>query len=102
MSKFLKSKPRLGRGLSSLMAGSDLPVERELAPPNIPIADNEPTNDHLPGQSHGPPVGLSAAGVAVGDGGTLHLSPASVVPNPHQPRRRMNDSSIAELAASLK
>src|ERR1700744_4089480 len=25
-----------------------------------------------------------------------------VVPNPHQPRRQMNDASIAELAASLK
>jgi ParB family chromosome partitioning protein len=45
------------------------------------------------------PEGAEAAtpGVRV-----LDLPLASIVPNPHQPRREFNDASLAELAASLK
>src|SRR3954466_9061859 len=77
-----KPKSRLGRGLSSLLAVSDLPVEAEILPPAQPAAASDnvlPVSD-TPGE----------------------IAVDQVTPNPHQPRRVMNDASIVELAASLK
>jgi len=82
MSKLGKS--RLGRGLSSLMSVSELPVERELPPPS--------EVDHV-----APPIPAAEP-----NGQPLLLEIGQIVPNPHQPRRTMNEASIAELAASLK
>jgi ParB family chromosome partitioning protein len=73
-----KPKSRLGRGLSSLISVSELPVEAEI-PPASPPSDN-----------------------ARQASGTMEIAVEQVTPNPHQPRRTMNDASIAELAASLK
>lgn len=90
----LKSKPRLGRGLSSLISVSDLPVEREI--PSLPE------------------VPLAAPKKAIASAAATQSPPESVTnqvndirldqirPNPHQPRRKMNEVSIAELAASFK
>ncbi len=80
MAKLGKSGSRLGRGLSSLMSVSELPVEAEVVSTEAQIAPPE----------------------AVPTGEPLLLSPSQIVPNPHQPRRTMNEASIAELAASLK
>lgn len=81
MAKLDRTKSRLGRGLSSLISVSELPVEVEVQHPDTAIAD---------------PVAAEPTGEA------LHLTPDQIVPNPHQPRRTINESSIAELAASLK
>ena len=64
---------------------SDLPVEAEIPvgaePVGIPpVATAEPPTIASP----------------------LEIPIDAVIPNPHQPRRRMDDASIAELAASLK
>lgn len=75
--------PRLGRGLSSLISVSDVPVEKSIPAP-VTASDRPP------------PVELPA-GTQV-----LDLPIDSIVPNPHQPRRSMNDSTLAELAASIK
>ena len=93
MSKILsKNKPRLGRGLSSLISVSELPVERELPQP-----------EQTPGASDGQTVPIElAAPRPLADGSTLNVPLDVVVPNPHQPRRKMDESAIAELAASLK
>jgi ParB family chromosome partitioning protein len=93
MSKILsKNKPRLGRGLSSLISVSELPVERELpAPEPVPGASGERAASIEP-----------VAPQALTDGSTLNVPLDAVVPNPHQPRRKMDESAIAELAASLK
>jgi len=88
MSKFLKNKPRLGRGLSSLISVSDLPVERELPPEPHTMAPVEP------------PAAITVASEP--NGKPLEVPLEAVVPNPHQPRKRMDDAAIAELAASLK
>ncbi|HSZ59230.1 MAG TPA: ParB/RepB/Spo0J family partition protein [Tepidisphaeraceae bacterium] len=85
MSKLMKTKSRLGRGLSSLISMSDLPVEAEIPvgaePVGIPpVATAEPPTIASP----------------------LEIPIDAVIPNPHQPRRQMNETSIAELAASLK
>ena len=85
MSKLMKTKSRLGRGLSSLISMSDLPVEAEI--PAGPEAESA-----APTTTAAPPAATSPMEIPVD----------SVVPNPHQPRRQMNESSIAELAASLK
>ena len=94
MSKLLKSKPRLGRGLSSLISISDLPIERELpAPPQPASETTRPEN------------GDPAAAVvlpAPRDGAALEIALDAVVPNPHQPRRTMDEAGVAELAASLR
>ena len=84
MSSATKNKPRLGRGLSSLISISNLPVESEVVPTGAtPPAASAPKN---PSSS-----------------GTPLLIPIdSIRPNPHQPRRTINDASIAELAASMK
>lgn len=69
------SKPRLGRGLSSLIKIPDQPVERH-AP--TPIAESR--------------VATSPATIPT----------AQIHPNPHQPRRQFNDTTLSELAASIK
>jgi ParB family chromosome partitioning protein len=106
MSKMQKTKSRLGRGLSSLISVSDLPVEAEVSPPPE-------------GAATGPAAVEAAAAPAASDAGSAAAAPAAspapvvltspaelpveeIVPNPHQPRRQFNDQSLAELAASLK
>src|SRR5205823_2741060 len=83
MSKIQKAKSRLGRGLSSLISVSDLPVEAEVAQtdPAATTHTAAPVTDVLlPGE----------------------LPIDQIHPNPHQPRRRFNEPALAELAASLK
>ena len=70
-------KPRLGRGLSSLIKLPESPVNVDLAP----------QSDLAPApQPAGPQV----------------ISMDSVHPNPHQPRRHFSDTGLSELAASIK
>jgi ParB family chromosome partitioning protein len=76
-----KNKPRLGRGLSSLISGSQTPVEVDVSARSH---SNHPAAAHLP------------------DGNPLMISIDAVRPNPHQPRKTIKESAIAELAVSLK
>jgi ParB family transcriptional regulator, chromosome partitioning protein len=78
-----KNKPRLGRGLSSLMAAAELPVEVEVNPP---AAEPMPTPAAPPVMTAGP----------------IDIPVADVFPNPHQPRRQFNEQSLQALAASIK
>ncbi len=91
----LKSKPRLGRGLSSLISVSELPVEREI--PVMPDHPNVPAVVHASVSPSSAEVSLESASHLVND-----IPINRIRPNPHQPRRKMNDASIAELAASFK
>ncbi|HEV8607067.1 MAG TPA: ParB/RepB/Spo0J family partition protein [Tepidisphaeraceae bacterium] len=83
MSTQQKNKPRLGRGLSSLISISELPVEAEIKPkpavtptshPPSPTPQTNPTEIPL----------------------------AQIQPNPHQPRRSFDESTLVDLAASIK
>src|SRR4051812_2995496 len=74
-----KPKSRLGRGLSSLISVSDLPVEAEISPP----PGNESTPQSTSQSAINQPIGPEQ----------IHIDQIS--PNPHQPRRQMNESSIA-------
>jgi ParB family transcriptional regulator, chromosome partitioning protein len=88
MSKFNKVKPRLGRGLSSLISMPDLDEAPEGAA-SPAGSDTAQTGDA--------PRELLPRGPVV-----IELPVDGIRPNPHQPRRQFNDASIAELAASLK
>ena len=102
MSKLLKSKPRLGRGLSSLISVSNLPIEKELpAPPQVLAEAARPENGES-GRADFGELNRAAVPSASRDGSMVQVPLDSVVPNPHQPRRKMDEAGVAELAASLK
>ena len=88
MSTQQKNKPRLGRGLSSLISITELPVEAEV-PAKPAAAGSKPVSPtaHPPTQPSGSPTELPIS---------------QIQPNPHQPRRSFDQSSLAELAASIK
>jgi len=89
--KVTKSKPRLGRGLSSLISVADLPVEVDVAEPGATTPVQPIRFDSVP------PLESTAAAAA-----TSEIPVESIAPNPHQPRKRMDDARIAELAVSIK
>jgi ParB family transcriptional regulator, chromosome partitioning protein len=91
--KLGKAKSRLGRGLSSLISVSELPVEAEI--PSSPAMEGSPTPSIVPAISHSAPAAFPS-------GLGVEIDVASITPNPHQPRKQINDQSIAELAATLK
>jgi ParB family chromosome partitioning protein len=71
------------------MSVSDLPVEAEVpAPPAAQEAQPAPTE--------------SAPPVVTRETNPTEIPVDQISPNPHQPRREMRDTSITELAASLK
>jgi ParB family chromosome partitioning protein len=84
MSKATKPKSRLGRGLSSLISVTDLPVEVEL-PPEPPAAAQS---------SEQQSVSKSDA--------VMEIDIESISANPSQPRQQINEASIVELASSIK
>lgn len=88
----LKNRPRLGRGLSSLISVSDLPIEGEL--PQVPVSTSPPPVPAIPENTPVPGSSVSA--------GTIDIPIAAIRPNPHQPRQAFNDASLAELAASIR
>jgi ParB family chromosome partitioning protein len=95
MSK-MDPKPRLGRGLSSLISISKLPVEAEIRPP-VPTVETpqDIANAITPPSPHST---LSTQHSAL----PTEIPTADITPNPHQPRRQFNESSLADLAASMK
>jgi ParB family chromosome partitioning protein len=74
-----------------LISVSDLPVEAEIG---VVVASDRAAALNRDGES-----GVVAAG---GDGQPLQVPIDQIHPNPHQPRKSMTDSAVAELAASLK
>lgn len=87
MSKAAKERPRLGRGLSTLITGG-LPAEMEVSPPAAaplpvePIPAAETQSIIVPGPVEIPLPRISA--------------------NPHQPRKAFSDDSLQQLATSLR
>jgi ParB family chromosome partitioning protein len=78
-----KAASRLGRGLSSLIT-----VREEIpTPPSTSAGPAAPSVEPLKEASTGAPLAIPVA---------------AVVPNPHQPRRSFSESSLVELASSLR
>lgn len=97
-----KPKSRLGRGLSSLISVSELPVERQVDPPpvenpggstGLASASGDASTSAPIVHSVAQSAGLSAPG---------EISVDEITPNPHQPRKQMNEASLVELAASIR
>jgi ParB family chromosome partitioning protein len=80
-----KGRPRLGRGLSSLIAVSELPLELDL-----------PATEHA-----ALPAAPSADATARPGSGPVEIPISSVVPNPHQPRQEFDEAALKDLAASI-
>jgi ParB family chromosome partitioning protein len=89
------NKPRLGRGLSSLIS-VDIPDEgADLAAPSL-LAD--PTT--MPG-THAPAVAAPHKELPITER-VITLNVDEVRANPHQPRRDFNEAALQELAGSLR
>jgi ParB family transcriptional regulator, chromosome partitioning protein len=94
MSKAQKDRPRLGRGLSSLISIGTLPgADKEEAVATLPVRAEvtPPTTERA-----------AAAAVPAAETAPLQVSVESIQPNPHQPRRQFSETSLAELAASVR
>jgi ParB family chromosome partitioning protein len=83
--KHVQPRPRLGRGLSSLIANS-----AELS------ADDDRTYQHVTGL---PPVKAAPRAAPVGQPREIPLD--DIAPNPFQPRRQFNPDELAELTESI-
>ncbi len=81
-----KVKSRLGRGLSSLLATTEPEEELEATAPT-PLPPNPE---------------LQAVPAATPETAILEVAVDEIRPNPSQPRKSMDDSTIAQLAASIK
>jgi len=101
-------KSRLGRGLSSLISVSSTPVEVEIPP--LPTSAVKPLDL---GVDQPAPVPAKttlqkvqnepiAAPAAAQLGQPVELPIELIQPNPHQPRKQIDEAKVAELAASLK
>jgi ParB family chromosome partitioning protein len=91
MSTSTKAKPRLGRGLSSLISSSHLPIEAEAPVLPADIHQREP----MPGPGAQPPVPPA-------NDRPIVVAVDLIRPNPHQPRKTFGEAAIADLAASVK
>jgi ParB family chromosome partitioning protein len=70
------------------MAGAELPVEVDVTPPaDLPTATSP--QDVRPGA----PLSVT---------GPLEIAVADIAPNPHQPRRQFDETSLIALAASIR
>jgi len=100
-----KSQKRLGRGLSSLISvndfDTDAPPAHHAHPPRS--AAEPPAAPTPPPAAISPPVVQSTnEPIAAPTGAPLLLSPDDIRPNPHQPRKTMNDATLGDLASSIK
>jgi ParB family transcriptional regulator, chromosome partitioning protein len=105
-----KNKPRLGRGLSSLISISDFPRQLEIPPSPVTAESPAPS---LPVDAVPAPPAESAPSVSLVNQENpreetvqaalpSEVATAAIVPNPHQPRRSFDEASLANLAESIK
>ncbi|MEO6436613.1 MAG: ParB/RepB/Spo0J family partition protein [Tepidisphaeraceae bacterium] len=103
MSNAQKPKSRLGRGLSSLIALSEIPVQAEVTAPPTDGSQAAPDAESPSAPQISPRLAAALAKPAAGPGTSpAEISIEQIVPNPHQPRRQFHAPALAELAASLK
>ena len=93
-----KPKSRLGRGLSSLISISSNEEQATAVAPNPPAAAATRT----PVMREIPQPQVEAQEPSSPNGRVIDVQLSAIVPNPHQPRRQMEEASIRELAQSLK
>jgi len=93
-----KPKSRLGRGLSSLISISSGEEQATALAPNPPAAPAART----PVMREIPQPSADVEEPSSPNGRVIDVQLSAIIPNPHQPRRQMDEGSIRELAQSLK
>ena len=88
--KKVATRPRLGRGLSSLIVNSALPP----APQEATAGGESP--DRIPAAKY-----ASGEGPAHRNGSPQEIPADTISPNPYQPRREFDPQQIAELTQSI-
>ncbi len=92
-------KPRLGRGLSSLMSTPVSVQPPAPEPPESTSPSPEVEQATVPAQEQStPPAGQSGADGA----GLAYISVDLIRPNPYQPRQEIDDQALAGLASSIE
>lgn len=89
------SRPRLGRGLSSLISN---PAEMASAPSE---GQFQPSQPQQASSKQVVSVPTAAVAVTAPDGKPREIAVADISPNPYQPRREFDGQQIAELAQSI-
>jgi ParB family chromosome partitioning protein len=89
------TKSRLGRGLSSLISVSELPVETEVSARSVANVKAPMGGDIREGRSNEVESPLGAVPAAL-------VPVRAVEASPNQPRRSFDDATLQQLAASLK
>ena len=99
MAKTRTKKPRLGRGLSSLMAN---PVSVQPPPDTrTPTLDPADTADPTPPTRTTPAPAPAAESPDPGQA-VRYIPVDAITPNPHQPRQTFDADSLDQLAASIR
>lgn len=96
-----KPRSRLGRGLSSLIA---VPQVAESTPPNVaPASPAEVPAPSTPAPAHtSPGAGSFAEAIKLRNSAPEEIPLERIKPNPHQPRRSFNETTLRELAESIR
>ncbi|MHC4716201.1 MAG: ParB/RepB/Spo0J family partition protein, partial [Planctomycetota bacterium] len=86
-----RQRPRLGRGLSSLI-GTSTEIDRPA-----------PAGQYEPDRQPPPEAGPATAAPADAPAGQVVMLPLdAIAPNPYQPRRKFSEQSLEELADSIR
>src|SRR5512143_708366 len=93
-----KNKPRLGRGLSSLISISELPQLVDAPPAQPAAAPITPETTDVAPEVHS----QAQPAPSIETHGPSSIPLPSIIPTPHQPRRVFDDSSLAQLAEAIK
>ncbi len=91
-SKPAKRSPRLGRGLSSLIAGGQTPSDD----------DASPAGTYAPADTSAASADAAAPGSDASAHAPLEVPVDRIAPNPHQPRRDFDEDELAGLADSIR
>lgn len=96
-------KPRLGRGLSSLMAQPVAvdPEAAERAAP--PVEDSQTPEQGDDGEATALSASSAESDAVDGDGPRIrYIAVDAIAPNPHQPRQQMDAEALERLAGSIR
>jgi len=100
-----KKTPRLGRGLSSLMA-TPAAVDQPVTPPSSPAAkQGKKIEATPPAAQSNQKIAVSEsveASIAAQAEGLIYVAVANIEPNPSQPRQHFGEAALKALAQSIK
>ncbi len=100
-----KDRPRLGRGLASLIAVTQPRKDHHphLRPQDgTPASTNPPVPPVVAEGAQAVPAATVSVPVELAGGKGMDIPVDAITPNPHQPRRTFDEGALKELAESMK